>query len=353
MGKNFRDELDRANSELTLVKVRDKGSRLYLRGTLPPKPGEGQPQRRELATGCVANLAGLKIAIAKAREIESQLQLGKFDWSPWLRESEKPPENCRDWIKRFERSYFERREDTRPIRDGYENRYGDPFKKLPPNSQLTSDLLRSVAASKSGPDTPERNRMCSAYASLARFAGLDPKSINAIKGSYKGRDPGSLIIPTESEIIAGWQSISSHQWQYVYGMIAAYGLRPHEVFKLDGGIAEDGLIKVSEKTKTGFRRVYPYPAEWVELFGLREGKLPNIHAPTNRLYGHRVSGHFKRCEIPFPPYSLRHAYAVRLAAGRVPTAIAAKLLGHSVEMYSKTYLRHIGEDDLKRALGQG
>ena len=353
MAKNFRDELDRANQELTLVKIRDKGSRLYLRGTLPPKPGESNPQRRELAIGCVANLAGLKIAVARAKEIESQLQLGRFDWEPWLRESEKSPESCRDWIKRFEQDYFERKEDTPAIRDSYQNRYAGAFAQLPQGERLTVELLRSVAATKTTPNSAARCRFCTAYASLAKFAGFDTKPITVIRGNYKGRDPGSLIIPSDSEIIEIWQGIPNKQWQYVYGLIAAYGLRPHEVFLLDGPIAEDGLLKVSEHTKTGFRRVYPYPVEWLELFKLREGKLPDISAPTNRKLGRRVSKAFKSYGLPWPPYSLRHAYAVRLAAGRVPTAIAAKLLGHSVEMYSRTYLRHIGEDDLKRALGQG
>ncbi|MFM9110367.1 MAG: hypothetical protein ACKOPN_07215 [Prochlorococcaceae cyanobacterium] len=63
-------------------------------------------------------------------------------------------------------------------------------------------------------------------------------------------------------------------WGWVFAMIATYGLRPHEVWHLDGLPDANGLITVGvaarhiKVTKTGFRAAVPLPAAWVERYGL-------------------------------------------------------------------------------------
>ena len=63
-------------------------------------------------------------------------------------------------------------------------------------------------------------------------------------------------------------------WGWVFAMIATYGLRPHEVWHLDGLPDENGLITIGvaarhiKVTKTGFRAAVPLPAEWVERYQL-------------------------------------------------------------------------------------
>ena len=64
--------MKRVNQQLERVNLRAQGKRLYLRATLPPKPGDGdRAKQSDLSTGCAATPAGLKIARAKAQEVES------------------------------------------------------------------------------------------------------------------------------------------------------------------------------------------------------------------------------------------------------------------------------------------
>jgi hypothetical protein len=63
-------------------------------------------------------------------------------------------------------------------------------------------------------------------------------------------------------------------WGWVFAMVATYGLRPHEVWHIDGLPDEHGLITIGvaarhiKVTKTGFRAAVPLPASWVERYQL-------------------------------------------------------------------------------------
>ena len=63
-------------------------------------------------------------------------------------------------------------------------------------------------------------------------------------------------------------------WGWVFAMVATYGLRPHEVWHIDGLPDEHGLITIGvaarriKVTKTGFRAAVPLPAAWVERYQL-------------------------------------------------------------------------------------
>ena len=60
--------------------------------------------------------------------------------------------------------------------------------------------------------------------------------------------------------MAQYSTLKNLGWRYVYGLLAAYGLRPHEVWFLD--LAEFPLIRVRESTKTGSRAVLPLHERW-------------------------------------------------------------------------------------------
>jgi hypothetical protein len=64
----------------------------------------------------------------------------------------------------------------------------------------------------------------------------------------------------------------------------------------------------------------------------------------NSALGNRVTHAMKRYELPFQPYDLRHAWAVRTIAFKVPTTLAARMMGHSVEVHEKIYQQWITED---------
>jgi hypothetical protein len=56
--------LEQANAKIDRVKIRQKRNRLFLRATLPCKPGQGDGTKQyELATGCRNTDQGIKIAL--------------------------------------------------------------------------------------------------------------------------------------------------------------------------------------------------------------------------------------------------------------------------------------------------
>ncbi|MGB6297528.1 MAG: integrase, partial [Rivularia sp. (in: cyanobacteria)] len=132
--------------------------------------------------------------------------------------------------------------------------------------------------------------------------------------------------------------------QWIYGMCAAYGLRPHEAFHVD--MLDFPTARVSDETKTGERFIYPLYPEWAHSWNLREIVLPNLKSiedSSNAKLGTKVSGFFYDFKIPFPPYNLRHCYARRCFEFGFTPDFGAKLMGHSVTTHCKTYRAWIDE----------
>ena len=122
---------------------------------------------------------------------------------------------------------------------------------------------------------------------------------------------------------------------------------------LPAGDAE-AAIEVLDTTKTGAHDVWPFPPAWVEEFGLRDGCLPNLETnlqqTTLQRIGQQVTLQFQRYSIPFAPYDLRHAWAVRTILLGVPDTVAARMMGHSVAIHNRTYHRWITRRDQQQAI---
>lgn len=154
-------------------------------------------------------------------------------------------------------------------------------------------------------------------------------------------------LPTD-ETIAQWRErIPNPNWQYAYGLIAVYGLRPHEVFRCN--LDRFPVLQVEDNSKTGARRVYPFYPEWLEQWNLREATLPKVSGRNNSDLGSRVTHQFSRYAVPFPPYNLRHAWAVRSMEFGLDISLAAQQMGHSVRVHSETYHAWISEEVHQRA----
>lgn len=149
-------------------------------------------------------------------------------------------------------------------------------------------------------------------------------------------------------------------WQWVFGMLATYGLRPHEVFHLEGPPDEDALVTVLPETKTGFHISHPAPEEWIERWRLRAMRLPSIRTDRpNNIIGQAVSTRCSRLAPPvspdgrkLTPYDLRHCWARRVHCSPelIPlwtTADAAESLGHSESVHRRHYQRWITKAEQK------
>jgi integrase len=246
------------------------------------------------------------------------------------------------WVTEFEQDYFTRRARTSKSETTWDIDYKRVFARLPQSQPLTPDALMTLATS-TNPDTRTRKRYCIALGALARFAGLT-LDLKPYAGKYSPKTASPRELPDDSTIVRCHDQISADDWRWAYGMLAAYGLRPHELFHLDNQSLRAGnlMLKILDGGKTGARTVFPLYPEWIERFNLLDIRLPKCTGRTNKDLGNRVTHAFKRL-VPFPAYALRHCWAIRSLEFGWEVAMAAQQMGHSVPIHTQTYHNWINE----------
>lgn len=337
--------LDKANTTLTRIRIVARGQKLSLQATLPNKSGHGKKQYR-IATGYPHNTQGIKWALAQAQKLEADLILERFNWSEWGGKSTAPPKTIGEAIALVHENWEREKNRTDSQRKNFQIDYLNPYQFLPSNKAISENLLREVIETETDPCSRARQRMAKAYQKLLVTVGSD----GDLRGLATGYKPNPRTIPSDSEIIKLFDTIPNPQWQWAYGMIAAYGIRPHEIFRLNcEKLGENPpILYVLGKTKTGFRPVLPLPLDWVRAWGLDNVTVPsrvNLDR-SNKEIGGTVSSAFRRYQLPFTPYCLRHAFAIRCSVHKISPTLAAKAMGHSLMEHFRQYHRWLGERDL-------
>ena len=352
------DKLTQANQRLKNaqvgVAITKIGDRLYLQATLPPKPNSTKlkSHQQRISLGFYANPAGISQAEKEARKVGALLACREFSWEPYLKEAKRPIQEessdrkIRTLVEGFEKDYFLRRARNAKSETTWTIDYARVFARLPQDSPLSEEVIREAIA-QTQPDTRTRRRACLALAALAKFAGIDfdPKPF---QGNYSPRKVSPRDLPDDLQIAQCFYKIPDPSWRWVYGLLATYGLRPHEVFHLDWALAGQPIISVLDG-KTGARRVWPIYPEWVDQFDLSHVQLPKVTGKANADLGHRVTNAFRRFKIPFQPYDLRHCWAVRSLNFGLDISLAAQQMGHSVKVHSEIYHHWISDQHHQRA----
>ena len=355
MALTIEERIAQANERLKAasvgITIEQDGKSLYLRGILPPKPGsqKTRPYQQRLALkplGIRPNPAGIVEAAKEAQKVGALVARKEFDWEPYLYSKATKPTLVSQWTEQYEEYFYSR--------GGNETSWkGDHWKilkRLPPNEPLCATVLEKVIL-ETEPNTKTRKRACMALKAFADFAKLayDPSHL---AGNYSPKRVSPRDLPDDTAI-ALWQSkISNPGWRWVYSMIATYGLRPHEVFRLDHQQLCQGskIVSVLENTKTGSRQVWACYPEWFEQFALWEVELPKISLDrTNEAVGRSCSHYFLDFKLPFRLYDLRHRWAVRTMEFGLDISLAAQQMGHSVQTHSQTYHHWITQDVHQRA----
>ncbi|MBT9313952.1 site-specific integrase [Leptothoe spongobia] len=361
------------------LQIERRGDRLNLRGTLPPRPGSPKlrPYQQRVPLKLPATKAGLKQCEQTAKIIAAQLLQNIFDWRDYLG----PVAGLRmagadlsAQIDAFERHFFEtRRSDSSAasIQTTWKKAYVPYLRKLHATAERHNSLSlpEAIYATVQSTKANSRSRQicCTALAALAEFLNLDlPTDLKSFWGNYGNSQTQLRNLPSDDQIVEIYDSLKNPRWRYVYGMMATYGLRNHEVFFCDAPRERlrqraDSLeptshaeIIVHETTKTGRHEVWPFYPEWVERFDLANGELPQINTDldttTLQRVGQQVTTQFRRYKIPFSPYDLRHAWAVRTILIGLPDAVAARMMGHSVQVHNRTYHRWMTHRDQQAAV---
>jgi integrase len=202
-----------------------------------------------------------------------------------------------------------------------------------------------------------------ALAALASHRSIPlPGDWRERSGGYGQHAARFRQLPLDGAILELVERIPNPRWRLAYGLMATYGLRNHEVFFSDlSALAPGGdrVLRVLPTSKTGEHQVWPFQPDWVERFelerlGREAGALPvvatDLRRTTLQQVGRRVAEQFRRYDLPITPYDLRHAWAVRTIHIGLPDTVAARMMGHSVAIHTRTYHHWITRRDQQQAV---
>jgi hypothetical protein len=351
------------------LQVERRGNVLNLRGTLPPRPDRSRlrPSQQRLSLGIPATTAGLKQIEQEAKIIAAQLIQNTFDWREYLNFSggkRLSQQSLSEQIAAFEQHFLgqaQRLSNPAATKTTWNSAYAPYLRKLSaiaadhPSLTLTEAIYKTV--NSTGVNSRGRQLCCTTLSAFAEFLSLElPQDLKTLWGGYNTSLTQARELPDDEAILAAWQQIPNPAWKFVYGMMATFGLRNHEVFFCNyAGLKRgDKMIEVLPTTKTGSHQVWAFYPEWIDQFELRHIQLPEVETDLNKTtlqrIGQRVTAQFRRYGIEFSPYDLRHAWAVRTIHFGLPDTVAAKMMGHSVAVHTRTYHKWITERDHQQAV---
>jgi len=364
------------------LRLERRGQRLGLRGPLPCRRGSGRHPVQRLSLGLTADAAGLEQARVSLRRVQQQLQQSSFDWRQWgvvaaadaglglTAGRGASPAALQPVLERFERQFHadpRRRRNPAGSRTTWTAAYLPYLRRLRRLAEqqglgLGAPLLEQVL--ESYPLASRGRQQCgTALAALARSEGLAlPEDWGERAGGYGLHAAQFRQLPSDRQILEWIERIPNPGWRLAYGLMATFGLRNHEVFFTDlSALAPGGdrVIRVLPTSKTGEHQVWPFQPEWVERFELpRLGEaralLPpvctDLRRTTLQQVGRRVAEQFRRYDLPLTPYDLRHAWAVRTIHIGLPDTVAARMMGHSVAIHTRTYHHWITRRDQQQAV---
>lgn len=337
------------NARLKASKLRtavvQRGGRLSLVATLPLRDDPGRRKQQRIALGLDATLEGFAQAERKAIELGFQLRSGAFTWESWEAPAPAAALTVEDFHAAARRLHATKYRGS-PERgaNAWSKKWAPALRKLPPSGPITEAvLLRIIRRLPEG--TASRRDQGNLLAQVARSLGLPHEGLLAACRGYGAARLTERDIPTDAQIEAAWSAIRLPHWRGAWGMCAAFGLRPHELAGLTW--LEGPWIRVADATKTGTRQVTACPSRWIEAFDLRMTPLPS--QPPHGMAKPFLDA-LDRDGIRWRPYSLRHAYALRLLEQGIDPHLGARLMGHSLTTHLSCYQRWIEADRIQRAL---
>ena len=345
---------------------------------------------QRISLGLPATAVGLAEACRRLDQVRSDLERGRFDWRNWQQRPSrvvsragssaepagKTAVGCVEAglspeLREFQQAFFaeaRRRRNPAGSRSTWRGAYLPYLRRLheqaagPPPRAITAELLVEVLESFD-PASRSRQQCGIALAALARHQELElPSDWSERSGGYGLHSARFRRLPSDAQILQLIERIPNPAWQLAYGLMATYGLRNHEVFFCDlSALAPGGdrVIRVLPTSKTGEHQVWPFQPDWVDRFdlerlGVDSAALPplctDLRRTTLRQAGRQVAEQFRRYGLPITPYDLRHAWAVRTIHIGLPDTVAARMMGHSVAIHTRTYHHWITRRDQQQAV---
>ncbi|MBO6970793.1 MAG: site-specific integrase [Prochlorococcus marinus CUG1431] len=375
---NVIQEINKVNDKFATqgskLRIEKRGEKLNIRGSLPSKKNKNFFKTQRISLGIKADISGLEEAKKKLQLINLQLELDQFDWTIWTSNlNKKRVKNDSEFpnkLNQFEEFFFKesksvylsstRKTTWRSSYKPYVKRILDIYYSYE-NEPLDKIFQKTLESYKEG--SRSRKQCATSLNVLAKYLDIQlPEDWKLNSRGYGLNKAGFRDLPKDELIEKLWERIPNESWKFVFGLMATYGLRNHEVFFCDLSSLTnfgDKIIRVLPTTKTGEHQVWPFHPEWVEKFELSKlGEnpelLPNINRDlkitTLQNIGKKITDQFKRYSLQIKPYDLRHAWAVRTIFYDLPDTVAARMMGHSVSLHTQTYHHWITKRDQQQAV---
>ena len=331
-----------------MASVSVQHGRLYLLARVPRRDGQPGLQQTRIALRMDDTPVNRRAAAKQLQTLERQLERGTFEWGYWQDQRE-----GLTWREAIAKLHRARVTLGRTSETTWEVNYMGRLRQIPPASIVTTESM-AAALQRYERSSCSYKELWYLLQHLSRLVGVPFPELPV--PTYGAAE--LVTVPSDAEIIA-WVEGASAAGSWYFGMMATYGLRPHEV---EGAVLiEKDYCQVSDASKTGFRTVVPLPKEWVERFKLRDRRLrPTKGGSGSNAVAQWLHKEVRRQGVPWRPYALRHAYAGRLwrqGGSRLDVYTAARLMGHTAAQHAKTYRAHIQPhavaEAAERALGGG
>ncbi len=271
----------------------------------------------------------------------------RFLWSNWQNPRREKPEQQPELVKEVLERFKAHHLSTSQCKEStWQNTWAETFRQLPQDHPLSEAAILAVVLSKK-PDMRIRQLTCSRSAKLAAYAGLEV-DLAIYEGGYNRNSLQPRKLPSD-ELIERSRLLPNPAWRWVYGVIATFGLRPHEAFFCEFVDSESLHIYISKTVEHTAKALRP---DWVKVWELEQVKKPAVTGKDLRAYGQRVRSQFNRYKLPFKTYDLRHAYAIRgVRLGFNPPEMA-RWMGHSETVHRETYRRWLDKETTDRIYRQ-
>jgi integrase len=417
--------VDEANTRLSQIGRKGKRAKIVLKKTslslqFSFKDGNSNPQKNPGLGGLLSSYKGIQEAERIAELVTSQLVAGTFTWD-WYnsligKDTTQATKvlTCKEMLGEYKKHYFKQRKDNKSVENTWYNECRQIEQVFADSDKpLFLPLIRRVVDLTEN-NTVTRVKALNGLVSFLRY--FDNDDYKTVIKQYKaGNKPKSKKrnVPNQKRIAEVYRDgFTPHaktrkdilhrypQWQFLYGLLATYGLRIHEAWNIANwdspvtlrngdwvtvGTGEDSDISVQRQagdimipaildpknsehilcikhdTKTGYRMAMPISPEghdWVEEFNLLQPfNLPDIPNPLERgssgkssfSCSNKTGRWFSTHKYGFTPHDLRHAYNHRgHQLGYNPKTLADSL-GHSMKMNYDVYLR--SQSDLVKLEG--
>ena len=312
-----------------------KGSgRLYLLAKLPPRDGSDGPWTQKLIPVGPDTPATRKIAGKQRKRLQKELDDDIFNWSNWI---EGQSRRGMTWKAAIEALYRKKVFLGKTGENTWNIAYMGRLRQAPMGKVVTSKEIQTFVNRWEVSTASYKE----AYYLAKQIATITDCSFPELRVP---RYRKSIIedVPDDSLIIDWIEDINKKDpvFAWVVGMMATYGLRPHELYECKF-IDEKHRLRVVDDSKTGWRLTIPVHNDWVNEFDLRNERR---WTTTSYRKGKLVSQYYHRNRrkygIEYKAYALRHAYAGRLwktGGSRLDVFTASKLMGHSMKEHEKTY----------------